>query len=136
MTENGSASALLRNSLLRDLLLRGLLARRLRFLHSRLLRRAVHHGFESHAVGVVEEHGVILIVAIIGAGWIGDLHVVLGQERAELVHRRAVGEFERIVMKADIALAVAAPLALRVRGRDPEQRLAVAPAGESAAIVL
>ena len=39
-------------------------------------------------------------------------------------------------MKADIAFAVAAPLALRVRGRDPEQRLAVAPAGKTAAIVL
>src|SRR4051812_27390474 len=71
-SENGSVPALLR-----ALFLGGLLARRLGFLrgrlfHCRFLRRAVHHGLEAHAVGVVKEHPVIFVVAIMGAGRVGD----------------------------------------------------------------
>src|SRR5207248_10227615 len=52
------------------------------------------------------------------------------------VHRVAAGKLERIVMKADVALAVLVPAAFAVGLRDPEQRLAVAPAGKAAAVVL
>ena len=44
-------------------------------------------------------------------------------------------KLERIVMKADIAFAVFALLAFGVGGGDPEQRLAVAPAGHVGVVV-
>ena len=64
---------------------------------------------------------------------------MLLQKRAKRVHRLAAVELERIMMKADVALAVSA-LAARAVGavglRDPEQRLAVAPAGHVRILVL
>src|SRR6185503_5906034 len=42
-------------------------------------------------------------------------------------HPDRVGEIDRIVMKADVALAVLALLSLCIGLRDPEQGLAVAP---------
>src|SRR5262249_37723758 len=42
---------------------------------------------------------------------------------------------ERVVVEADIALAISVLAALCVGGRDPEQRLAIAPADEIGAVV-
>src|ERR1700719_2926360 len=99
-----------------------------------LLRRRPDHGFELHAVGIGEIDGVIT-VAVVLAWRIEHGHAVLLQKSAELVHRPTAGKLERIVMKADIAFAIFVFLALRIGGGDPEQGLAVAPAGHVAVFV-
>src|SRR5262249_4101180 len=96
--------------------------------------RLVHHGFELHAVGVGEIDRVIG-AAVIFAGRIDHGHAVLFEERAERVHVVAARKLEGVVVEADVALAVLALLALRVGGGDPEQRLAVAPAGHVGGVV-
>src|SRR5262245_48460253 len=99
-----------------------------------LRRRLVHHGFELHAVGVGEIDRVIG-AAVIFAGRIDHIHAVLLEESAERVHVVAARKLEGVVVEADVALAVLALLALRVGGGDPEQRLAVAPAGHVGVVV-
>src|SRR5215831_8196889 len=101
-----------------------------------LLRRwLVHHGFELYAVGVGEIDRVVG-APVIFAGRIDHIHAVLFEKRAERVHVVAARDFEGVVVKADVALAVLAPSPLRVGGGDPEQRLAVAPAGHVGILVL
>src|SRR5262249_55677579 len=51
------------------------------------------------------------------------------------VHVAAARNLEGVVVEADVALAVLALAALRVGGGDPEQRLAVAPAGHVTVVV-
>ncbi len=85
--------------------------------------------------GVHQKHRVVLVVAVVGAGRVGDFKAMLAEEGAELVDRLAARKLERIVMKADVALAVLALSATSVGLRDPEQRLAVAPADEAGAVV-
>src|SRR5262249_3352696 len=51
------------------------------------------------------------------------------------VHVAAARNLEGVVVEADVALAVLALAALRVGGGDPEQRLAVAPAGHVGVVV-
>src|SRR5262249_16854448 len=60
---------------------------------------------------------------------------VLFEEGAERVHVVAARKLEGVVVKADVALAVLALSPLRVGGGDPEQRLAVAPAGHVGVVV-
>src|ERR1044072_6306518 len=64
-------------------------------LHS--LRRSVVHRFQPHAVRIVEEYRVVLIVAVVAVGRIGDRQAVLLQKRAERVDRFAALQLERIV---------------------------------------
>src|SRR3984893_9023019 len=97
-------------------------------------RRRPDHGFELHAVGIGEIDRVIA-VAVIFARRIDHRHAVLFQKSAEIVHRLAAGKLERVVMKADIAFAIFVFPALRIGGGNPEQRLAVAPAGHVAVFV-
>src|SRR5262249_50373612 len=97
-------------------------------------RRLVHHRFELHAVGVGEIDRVIG-APVIFAGRIDHGHAVLFEERAERVHVVAARKLEGGGVEADVALAVLALLALRVGGGDPEQRLAVAPAGHVGVVV-
>src|SRR5262249_52167860 len=99
-----------------------------------LRRRLVHHGFELHAVGVGEIDRVIG-AAVIFAGRIDHGHAVRFEEGAERVHVVAARPLEGVVVKAGVALAVLALLALRIGGGDPEQRLAVAPAGHVGVVV-
>src|SRR6266511_3363848 len=101
----------------------------------RFRRRLVHHALELHPVGVGEVHRVIAVVVIL-AGRIDHRHTVLGEESAEFVHVLSARQLERIVMEADVALAVLVLLAARVGLGDPEQRLAVAPAGHVGVVVL
>src|SRR5262245_45149856 len=97
-------------------------------------RRLVHHGFELHAVGVGEIDRVIG-APVIFARRIDYGHAVRFEEGAERVHVVAARKLEGVVVEADVALAVLALLALRVGGGDPEQRLAVAPAGHVGVVV-
>jgi hypothetical protein len=83
------------------------------------------HAFELHAVGIEEEHGVIVVVIL--AGGIDDGRAALLEIRLERVDIFPVPQTERVVVKADVAFAVFVFLALFVRGGDPEQRLAVGP---------
>src|SRR5262249_10879060 len=73
--------------------------------------------------------------AVIFAGRIDHGHAVRFEESAERVHVVAARKLEGVVVEADVALAVLALAALRVGGGDPEQRLAVAPAGHVAVVV-
>src|ERR1044072_4409900 len=73
--------------------------------------------------------------AVVAVRRIGHRHAVRVEERAEVVHRLAARKLERVVVEADVALAVPAFASLRIGLRDPEQRLAVAPAREDAAVV-
>src|ERR1043165_9407794 len=100
-----------------------------------LLLWIVVHRLEPHAVRIVEEHRVILIVPVIAARWIGDRQSFFLQKHAQRTNRLAALQLECIVMKADVALAVLALAARAVGLRDPEQRLAVAPAGEITQLV-
>src|SRR5215467_8216925 len=100
-----------------------------------LRRRLVHHGFELHAVGVGEIDRVIG-AAVIFAWRIDHGHAVRLEESAERVHVVAARKLEGVVVEADVALAVLALSPLRVGGGDPEQRLAVAPAGHVGILVL
>src|SRR5262249_13858449 len=100
-----------------------------------LRRRFVHHGFELHAVGVGEIDRVVG-APVIFAGRIDHGHAVRFEEGAERVHVVAARGLEGGVVKADVALAVLALSPLRIGGGDPEQRLAVAPAGHVGILVL
>ena len=100
-----------------------------------LRRRLEHHAFELHAIRVGEIDRVVRGLVIL-AGRIDHGHAVLDQERAERVHILAARKLERIMVKADVALAVLVLLALGVGGGDPEQRLAVAPARHVRILVL
>src|SRR4029077_6965985 len=100
----------------------------------RRLRRRPDHGFELHAVGIGEIDRVIA-VTVIFARRIEHGHAVLLEKGAEIVHRFAAGQREGVVVKADVAFAIFVLLALRVGGGDPEQGLAVAPAGHVAVFV-
>ena len=100
-----------------------------------LLRRRPDHAFELHAVGIGEIDGVI-IAAVIFAGRIDYVHAVALEKGAERIDVVAARKLERVVMKADVAFAVFMLLALRVRSRDPQQGLAVAPAGHVLVFVL
>src|SRR5712691_8312163 len=77
----------------------------------------------------------VVRAAVILAGRIDHIHAALFEERAKLVHVGAARELERIMVEADVALAILALLALRVGRGDPEQRLAVAPAGHVRVLV-
>src|SRR5439155_8116476 len=101
---------------------------------ARLRRRLVHHALELHAVGIGEIDRIIR-AAIIFAGRVDHIHAVLLEEGAERIHVPAARKLERIVVKADVTLAILALSPLRVSGRDPEQRLAVAPAGHVRVLV-
>src|ERR1700733_10289640 len=101
----------------------------------RRLRRRPDHGFELHAVGIGEIDRVIA-VAVILARRIDHSHAVLFEKSAEIVHRFAAGQLECVVMETNIALAIFVLAPLRIGGGDPEQRLAVAPAGHVAVFVL
>src|SRR5262249_16314064 len=100
-----------------------------------LRRRFVHHGFELHAVWVAEINPVFG-APVIFAGRIDPGHAVRFEEGAERVHVVAARDLEGVVVKADVALAVLALSPLRIGGGDPEQRLAVAPAGHVGILVL
>jgi nucleotide-binding universal stress UspA family protein len=78
----------------------------------------------------------IVVTAIVFAGWIEHRHAVFLQKCAKRVDIIAAGEFKRIMVKPDIAFAVFSLSALCVGGCDPEQRLAVTPAGHVGIIVL
>src|SRR5262249_48788971 len=62
-------------------------------------------------------------------------HAVRFEEGAEWIPVVAARDFEGVVVKADVALAVLVLSPLRVGGSDPEQRLAVAPAGHVGVVV-
>src|SRR5580700_1062965 len=62
-------------------------------------------------------------------------HAVLFQKSAEIVHRLAAGELEGVLVETDVALAIFVFPPLRIGGGDPEQGLAVAPAGHVAIFV-
>src|SRR5262245_25147787 len=111
---------------------RSLLLSRARVL---LRRRLVHHALELHAVGVGEIDRVVGGLVIL-AGRIDHGHAVLGEEGAERVDVLAARKLERVVVEADVALTIFVRLAFRVGGGDPEQRLAVAPAGHVGILVL
>src|SRR5207245_1936960 len=106
---------------------------------SRLLlaRFGEEHAFELHAVGIEEIDGVVAL-AVVGVlrRLIDDARLYLLEERAERVDIAAARKLEGVVMKADIADAVAALAPARVRRADPEQRLAVAPPGGIGELVL
>ena len=87
---------------------------------------AIAHGFELHAVGVEEEHGVIVVV--IFAGRIDNFGALLLEKGLQSVHVLTAPETEGVMVEADIALAVWVLPALRIGGGDPEQGLAVRPA--------
>src|SRR5277367_4029615 len=99
-----------------------------------LFGRRPDHAFELHAVWIGEIDRVI-IAAVIFAWRIDDIHGVVFQEGAERVDILAACKLERIVMKADVAFAVFPLPALVIRGRDPQQRLAVAPARHVGVVV-
>src|SRR5262249_55204093 len=82
-----------------------------------------------------EIHRVIAVVVIF-PGRIDDRHLVRGEELPERVHIGAARELERVVVEADVALAMLSLFSLRVGGGDPAQRLAVAPAGHVCIAVL
>ena len=91
-----------------------------------LVALAIAHAFELHAVRVEEEHGVIVVV--IFAGRIDDGGALLFQKGLQRIDIVPAAQAKRVMVKADIALAVFVLLAFRVGGGDPEQRLAVGPA--------
>src|SRR5580704_14707454 len=99
-----------------------------------LLRRRPDHGFELHAVGIGKIDRVIAVTVIL-ARRIDHRHAVLFEKSAEIVHRLAAGQLEGVVMETDIAFAIFVLPALRIGGGNPEQRLAVAPAGHVAVFV-
>src|SRR6202030_2966409 len=100
----------------------------------RRLWRRPDHGFELHAVGIGKIDRVIA-VAVILARRIEHGHAVLVEKGAEIVHSLAAGKLEGVMVEADIAFAIFVLPALRIGGGDPEQGLAVAPAGHVAVFV-
>src|SRR2546423_14358027 len=80
----------------------------------------VHHAFELHAIRIGEEHGVIVLVAVVLAGRIEHRHAVLVEESAEIVDILAARQLERIVVEADVALAVLVLAAFCIGLGDPE----------------
>src|SRR5262245_25668337 len=111
---------------------RSLLLSRARF---RLRRWLVHHALELHAVRVGEIDRVVGGLVVL-AGRIDHRHAVLGEEGAERVHVPAARKLEGVMVEADVALAVLVLLPFGVGRRDPEQRLAVAPARHVGILVL
>src|SRR5580704_828244 len=100
-----------------------------------LWRRRPDHGFKFHVVRIREIDSII-IAAVILAGRIDHVHSVLFKKLAEIVDGFSAGELEGVVMESDIAFAILVLPALRIGGGDPEQGLAVAPAGHIAVFVL
>src|SRR5512135_2357201 len=96
--------------------------------------RRIVHALELDAVGVEEIDGVIAAGIILGGG-IDDGRADLLQESLQVEDVLALGELEGVVVEADVAAAVLVLLALAVGLADPEQRLAVAPAGGVGQIV-
>ena len=79
------------------------------------------HAFELQAVGVQEEHGVIVVVVL--AGRIDDFGAQLLHEILQRVDVLAAAQFEPDVVQADVAEAILVLLALRVRGARAIRRL-------------
>src|SRR5581483_6674648 len=102
-----------------------------------LARRLAHHALELEPVRVEEEHGIVAfaVVWIVG-GRIDHGDAVLLQQRVEVVDVAPLAQLEGVVVEADVADAVRVLLALRVGLADPEQGLAVAPAGGLVEVVL
>jgi hypothetical protein len=86
---------------------------------------AIFHAFELEAVWVEEEYGVVVVV--IFAGGIDDDDAFLFEEGLERVDILAAAQLKRIVVEADVALAMLALLAA-TGGSDPEPGLAIRPA--------
>jgi hypothetical protein len=97
-------------------------------LKCRFRPRPVNHAFEFHAVRIEKIDRVVGAVVLL-AGRVDNRHAMLHEECAERVDVLTARQLERIMMEADVALAVLALAPLRIGLRDPERRLAVAPAG-------
>src|SRR5687767_10176047 len=106
-----------------------LLAPTLRASRGLCLPLAPFHPFELHAIGIEEEHGVVIVVIL--AGRIDDLHALLFQERLQSIDVLPAPELEGIMMEADASDAIFALPLLRIGRADPQPRLAVRPADGS-----
>src|SRR6185369_8407771 len=101
-----------------------------------LSHRRADHAFELQTVGVEKVDGIVALAVVRIVGRRIDhprLHRL--QHIVELVDVAALGELERIMVKADIADAMRMLQALGIGLADPEQRLAVAPSGMAAVLV-
>ena len=84
------------------------------------------HALELQPVGVEEEHGVIVVVVLIGG--VDDLRAELLQEALQVVDVLAAAQLKRVVVEADVADAMLVLSPFGVRRPDPEARLAAGPA--------
>src|SRR4029079_19167214 len=87
---------------------------------------AIFHAFELEPVGVEEEHRIVVV--IIFAGGIDDDHTFLLEKCLKRIDILAAARRERIVVEADIALAMPTLRSAIIGGRDPEAGIAVRPA--------
>jgi len=75
-------------------------------------------------------------MSVIFAGRVDDLHPVFLQKCAKRVDVFAASHLERVMMKANIALAILAFPTFGIGGGNPKQRLSVAPSGHIVVFVL
>ena len=108
----------------------GLLTLRFGGLSLLLGELAVLHALELEAIGVEEEHGIVVLVILVGR--VDDLHLLLLEESLQRIDVLSIAQLEGVMVQADVTdLVLLAALGLG----DPVAGLAVGPA-DRAAVVL
>src|SRR5438105_80354 len=79
--------------------------------------------FHAQFVRVEEEHGIVVVVIL--ARRADDGRAGFLKKCLQLVHIPAAAQLEGIVVKPDVTDAILVLSALRVRGADPEARVAI-----------